>query len=177
MAFAGVWLTPGAAVNRRFRTGMRHDSQKIAPKGAPSTARGRARVPSRHQARLILSPDMLAALGRDLPGAVILTPAILAMVPDNRQGQRSAVAGAPSVPPEMKFSLGGMQLKFSMLRQGDRFTYPGDADLGDYIVKPPSSDYQGLPMIEAAAMETARGRRYRHAGSDAGTARSRRSPI
>ncbi len=97
--------------------------------------------------------DLLAALGRDLPGAVILTPA---KTPDHLQDRRSAFAGVPSVPPEMKFSLGGMQLKFSMLRQGDRFTLPGDTDLGDYIVKPPSSDYQGLPMIEAATMETAR---------------------
>lgn len=97
--------------------------------------------------------DLLAALGRDLPGAVILTPA---KTPDHLPGRRSAFDGAPSVPPEMKFSLGGMQLKFSMLRQGDRFTLPGATDLGDYIVKPPSSDYHGLPMIEAAAMKTAR---------------------
>ena len=27
----GVWLTPGAAVKRRFRVGMRHDSQKSLP--------------------------------------------------------------------------------------------------------------------------------------------------
>ena len=28
MGFRGVWLTPGVAVNRRFRAGMHHDSQK-----------------------------------------------------------------------------------------------------------------------------------------------------
>lgn len=96
--------------------------------------------------------DLLAALGSDLPGALILTPA---KTPDHLQGQRNAFADTSSIPPGMKFSLGGMQLKFSMLRQGDRFTLPGDTDLGDYIVKPPSSDYPDLPMIEAAAMKTA----------------------
>lgn len=34
---------PGAAVNRRFRTGMRHDAQQMAPKVASGVARGRAR--------------------------------------------------------------------------------------------------------------------------------------
>ena len=55
---------PDAAVNRRFRTGMRHDSQKITPNGAPSTARGRARghspgirhEPRADERRLVLSP-------------------------------------------------------------------------------------------------------------------------
>jgi len=100
--------------------------------------------------------DLLAALGRDLPGAIILMPVTLPSASDHRQDQRSIFTGVPSVPSEMKFSLGGMQLKFSMLRQGDRFTLPREAYLGDYIVKPPSNDYPGLPMIEAAAMETAR---------------------
>ena len=58
---------PGAAVNRRFRTGVRHDAQKIAPKGASGTARGRAlghskgirHKPRPDERRLILRPDRI----------------------------------------------------------------------------------------------------------------------
>jgi hypothetical protein len=31
MGIRGVWLTPGEAVNHRFRAGMHHDSQKSLP--------------------------------------------------------------------------------------------------------------------------------------------------
>lgn len=100
--------------------------------------------------------DMLVALGRDLPGGVVLTPADTPGHIKNHRG--SAFAAVPSVPPELKFSLGGMQMKFSMLRKNDRFTLPSGVDeLGNYIVKPPSNDYVGLPMIEAASMMVARG--------------------
>jgi serine/threonine-protein kinase HipA len=57
---------------------------------------------------------------------------------------------------ELKFSLGGMQLKFSMLRQGERYTLNTGGRLGNYIVKPPSVDFEALPQVEAATMETAR---------------------
>lgn len=71
---------------------------------------------------------------------------------------RGGVAGGPSADDlkELKFSLGGMQMKFSMLRQGERFTLTGSKKLGNYIVKPPSNDFEALPKVEAATMETAR---------------------
>ena len=47
-------------------------------------------------------------------------------------------------------------MKFSMLRQGERFTLASSKKLGNYIVKPPSSDFEALPMVEAATMVTAR---------------------
>ena len=43
-----------------------------------------------------------------------------------------------------------------MLRQGERFTLGGSKELGNYVVKPPSIDFEALPMVEAATMETAR---------------------
>ena len=98
---------------------------------------------------------LLSALGEDLPGAVILTPVD---TPDHLQRHRRAAAAAPTAEDlrELKFSLGGMQMKFSMLRQGERFTVAGGKKLGNYIVKPPSRDFDALPMVEAATMETAR---------------------
>lgn len=98
---------------------------------------------------------MLSALGEDLPGAVILTPA---NTPEHlkRRHSGTAVAATAADLHELKFALGGMQMKFSMLRQGERFTLAGGKKLGNYVVKPPSHDFEALPMVEAATMETAR---------------------
>lgn len=96
---------------------------------------------------------LLSALGEDLPGAVILTPI---NTPDYMARRCNTIAPATDGLRELKFSLGGMQMKFSMLRQGERFTLAGGKKLGNYIVKPPSNDFEALPMIETATMETAR---------------------
>ncbi|MDR1887856.1 MAG: HipA domain-containing protein [Zoogloeaceae bacterium] len=97
---------------------------------------------------------LLAALGADLPGAVILNPAD---TPEYLRFKRGAanVSTSDEASP-LKFSLGGMQMKFSMLRQGERYTLNMGTQLGNYIVKPPSRDFAALPRVEAATMETAR---------------------
>jgi len=43
-----------------------------------------------------------------------------------------------------------------MLRQGECFTLNTGGSLGNYVVKPPSADFEALPQVEAATMETAR---------------------
>jgi serine/threonine-protein kinase HipA len=98
--------------------------------------------------------DLLTALGHDLPGAVVLIPA---ETPDHLRRQYG-VPVSPSADElaELKFSLGGMQMKFSMLRRGERYTLNTGGSLGNYIVKPPSGDFEALPRVEAATMETAR---------------------
>ncbi|WP_341646748.1 type II toxin-antitoxin system HipA family toxin [Thauera sp. SDU_THAU2] len=97
---------------------------------------------------------LLTALGHDLPGAVILAPTD---TPDHLLLKRGLpISPANDELAELKFSLGGMQMKFSMLRQGERYTLNTGGDLGNYIVKPPSRDFEALPQVEAATMETAR---------------------
>ena len=110
---------------------------------------------------------LLEALGHDLPGAVILRPV---NAPPPGHQNHATQAGAPPINADtaddgapqtagsthLKFSLGGMQLKFSMLRQGERYTLNTGGRLGNYIIKPPSRDFPGLPQVEAAAMATAR---------------------
>jgi serine/threonine-protein kinase HipA len=90
---------------------------------------------------------LLEALGGDLPGAVIvergdggnvegdMEPAPLPAPVQNRE-------------PRLKFSLAGVQLKFSVLRQDDRLTLPATGQGGDWIVKPPSLLYPGVPANE-----------------------------
>jgi len=114
----------------------------------------RARIAQRLKVHEDHEFSLLAALGGDLPGAVILAQAD---TPDTLKHRRGVVTTtAPASLEELKFSIGGMQMKFSMLRQGERYTLPGDGQLGNYIVKPPSNDFEALPMVEMATMETAR---------------------
>jgi serine/threonine-protein kinase HipA len=107
--------------------------------------------------------EFLHALGQDLPGAVVITPAdepeTFSAPPGNAPGEQDAAdpGGAPPMDgTALKFSLAGMQMKFSMLRDGERLVLPGRGQLGNYLVKPPSRDHEALPVVEAATMETAR---------------------
>jgi len=114
----------------------------------------RARIAQRlkvHEDREFL---LLAALGQDLPGAVVLAPTDTPEYLRLKRGEFYSPAAAELA--ELKFSLGGMQMKFSMLRQGERYTLNTGSGLGDYIVKPPSRDFEALPNVEAATMNTAR---------------------
>ncbi|WP_306544075.1 type II toxin-antitoxin system HipA family toxin [Malikia spinosa] len=99
---------------------------------------------------------LLRALGRDLPGAVITSPAEVQV--NSRGKTTTQPASGPAgtdLLHELKFSLAGMQMKFSMLRQGERLTLAGEQVLGNYLVKPPSRDFEALPLVEAATMQVA----------------------
>jgi serine/threonine-protein kinase HipA len=54
-----------------------------------------------------------------------------------------------------KFSLAGVGLKFSMLKETDRFTCPASGAGGDWIVKLPDKIYSGVPLNEYAMMHLA----------------------
>lgn len=167
-----AWTHPDdEAQTRRLLLDPRHKSASIKsppffsnllPEGGM-----RARIAQQlkvHEDREFL---LLEALGHDLPGAVILRP-VDAPPPGHRH--HATQAGTPPINADtaddgvpqtadsahLKFSLGGMQLKFSMLRQGERYTLNTGGRLGNYIIKPPSRDFPGLPQVEAAAMATAR---------------------
>lgn len=143
------------------RTLLLDDRHKTASVKAPpffSNLLPEGRLRSRIAQRLKVHEDrefmLLSALGGDLPGAVILTSIDTPARLKRHQGPTAAPTAEDLH--ELKFSLGGMQIKFSMRRQGERYTLPGSGKLGNYIVKPPSSDFEALPMVEAATMETAR---------------------
>lgn len=87
---------------------------------------------------------LLLALGEDLPGAVVVTPAEdealldAGAEPEQDPGDYAPPAAHTSAGgPLLKFSLAGVQLKFSML-EGDRgLTLPTKGRDGDWIVKTP----------------------------------------
>ena len=95
--------------------------------------------------------DILMALGASLPGAIRALPAdeLSQAALSYRPG--STHAGPDETP--IKFSLGGSQLKFSMIERGGKFTL----DEGDeeWIVKPPRPNYPNVPANEYTMMRLA----------------------
>lgn len=100
----------------------------------------------------------LAVVGEDLPGAVIVRPA--GAQPKAAHGDRifdEPPVSSPAMGPEaLRFSLAGVQLKFSAVREpGDRFTLPFHGRGGRWILKFGSQDYPRLPENEHWTMQWA----------------------
>jgi serine/threonine-protein kinase HipA len=98
--------------------------------------------------------SLIEALGVDLPGAVIIQPSTGAAA------QRTTRDASEEIPPETppyRFSLAGIQLKFSALaeRHGG-LTIPASGEGGTWIVKLPSVNFPQVPENEYAMMMLAR---------------------
>lgn len=97
---------------------------------------------------------LLWLTGSDLPGAVTVRDPEGRPVPP-------LIAGGPNVAPAtdrlFRFSLAGVQLKFSAMRNAaSGLTIPVSGRNGDYIVKLPSTHFARLPENEYAMMRLAR---------------------
>lgn len=96
-------------------------------------------------------PALLAALGDDLPGALT--------VRRNTDDARPLPARPlPDADQPMRFSLAGVQLKFSAFGNDDSkgLTIPVRGVGGNWIVKFPSRRFDGVPEAEAATMTFAK---------------------
>ena len=95
-------------------------------------------------------PELIALLGEDLPGAVIVRRADDST--DRWEGGDDGgdLAESPVTDDALRFSLAGAQLKFSVLyRAGTRGpTVPVDGRGGDWIAKLPSETYASVPENE-----------------------------
>ncbi len=96
---------------------------------------------------------LLAALGVDLPGGVTVTPTdddvATAELPLDLHGRNAE--------PALRFSLAGMQLKFSaVLESTGGLTIPANGMGGSWIVKLPSTRFPAVPENEYAMLELAR---------------------
>jgi serine/threonine-protein kinase HipA len=93
---------------------------------------------------------LLAALGEDLPGAVVVRPrSTVRIIGEELSGEERKQDR------EVRFSLAGVQLKFSMLRQGRRLVYPPSGRGGDVIVKLPDPEIPHVPENEYSMMRWA----------------------
>ncbi len=100
---------------------------------------------------------ILSHLGEDLPGAIEATPMEPEDVPDyvlNTHGKAKAVK-FDKVTQENKFSLAGVQMKFSMKEKDGRYNLSKGDVLGDWIIKTPSTKHKFVPLNEYTAMSLA----------------------
>ncbi|MBK3804234.1 type II toxin-antitoxin system HipA family toxin [Azospirillum brasilense] len=99
--------------------------------------------------------DVIARLGGDLPGAVCVLPE--SGVPDAGFTWESLDGFKVPIPSGMvKFSLAGVQLKFTAGITDGRLTAPARGADGRYILKVPSERHALLPEMEYTAMTLCR---------------------
>lgn len=96
---------------------------------------------------------MLRLLGEDLPGAVIIRPS------KEYSGDEIDVdtaGGKKDNQIPLRFSLAGVQLKFSaLLERNGGLTIPASGMGGDWIIKLPAADHDNVPENEFAMMHMA----------------------
>ena len=99
--------------------------------------------------------SLLHALGTDLPGAVAVMPADADVADDGRD--RADDTGHDRDAHALRFSLAGVQLKFSAIMEASGgLTIPADGAGGSWIVKLPSARFPATPENEFVMMELAR---------------------
>ena len=96
-------------------------------------------------------------LGHDLPGALVATPMEPQDVPESvlsTHGKAKAIKFEGN-DQENKFSLAGIQMKFSMKEKDGRYNLIKNGELGDWIIKTPSTRHKHVPLNEYTAMHLA----------------------
>lgn len=101
--------------------------------------------------------QMLSCLGADLPGALVVEPMAPDAVPDSVLGAygNARAVQFEDLARESRFSLAGVQMKFSMKEREGRYNLPGRDGLGDWIIKTPSTRHKDVPLNEYTAMSLA----------------------
>ena len=97
---------------------------------------------------------LLWVLGLDLPGALSIHPAAGDALPPGAGGELPEDAR----PNALRFSLAGIQLKFSALENGGKgggLVIPAEGVGGSWIVKLPSQQFAGVPENEFSMMTLA----------------------
>jgi serine/threonine-protein kinase HipA len=101
--------------------------------------------------------QIFSYLGQDLPGALVATPMHPKDVPESvltTHGHVKAVKFKDNNG-ENKFSLAGIQMKFSMKEKDGRYNVTKNSELGDWIIKTPSTKHKQVPLNEYTAMSLA----------------------
>jgi len=100
---------------------------------------------------------LIWVLGRDLPGAVMVRPADGEAWPPDAGKTISDEEKAAREARAMRFSLAGVQLKFSAVREATGgLTVPASGTGGSWIIKLPSEKFDGVPENEFSMMTLAR---------------------
>ena len=101
---------------------------------------------------------LLAVLGADLPGALVVAPLEGDEQPSEpHHDHDDSRDGGPGGEEPLRFSLAGVQLKFSAVMEASGgLTIPAGGLGGSWIVKLPSARYKAVPENEFAMLELAR---------------------
>lgn len=99
---------------------------------------------------------LLEAVGGDLPGAIELRPGWDEPVGDEETEDAEGPLDAQEDHGQLRFSLAGVQLKFSVLREGESLTLPVKGQQGEWIAKLDSSRFPRVVENEYATLEWAR---------------------
>ncbi len=95
---------------------------------------------------------LIELLGEDLSGAVVINPLDALVDMKESDGERAAQASTP-----YRFSLAGVQLKFSALAESTGgLTIPASGVGGDWIIKLPAQNFASVPENEWSMLELAR---------------------
>lgn len=113
----------------------------------------RAYLAERARVNPVREFPLLKALGMDLPGAVTIVPAGGELFDDDNDFD--ARQGTPANGP-LRFSLAGVQLKFSALLEArGGLTIPAAGRGGNWIIKLPSREFEDVPQNEFSMMSLA----------------------
>ena len=106
--------------------------------------------------------QILSYLGEDLPGALVAAALDPGEVPNHilvQLGAAKVIEFDESFYERRahanKFSLAGVQMKFSMKAKDGRYTLLKEGALGDWIIKTPSTQHKDVPQNEFTAMTLA----------------------
>lgn len=101
--------------------------------------------------------QIFSCLGQDLPGALTATLLPPEKIPKHvLDAHGDAKLIGLNVPVDgNKFSLAGVQMKFSMKERDGRYNLTTGSELGDWIVKTPSTKYKQVPVNEFTSMSLA----------------------
>lgn len=144
-----------AADNHSLIEPKRPRSQRLEPFFSNLLPEGHLReyLASRFNVKSSREFFLAAALGHDLPGAVRLE---LVGNPDD-DSPHTAIESNEKQDEAFRFSLAGVQLKFSAVLEGSgRLTIPINGRGGSWIVKLPAGRFQNVPEAEFAMMTLAK---------------------
>lgn len=101
--------------------------------------------------------QLLSYLGDDLPGALMAEPMEPEEVPQSVLSTHGTAKPVrfDRLSYQNKFSLAGVQMKFSMKEIDGRYNLATNDGLGDWIIKTPSTQHKDVPLNEYTAMKLA----------------------
>ena len=100
---------------------------------------------------------LLAWVGNNLPGAIIAAPVPAGEIPGWALSARNRIEAVQIDVKGVaqKFSLAGIQMKFSTVRRDGRYNISIETGTDDWIVKTPSTLHRNVPENEYSAMKLA----------------------